>query len=92
MASVLSNVKRLPSDHGNPQIFSPDLKVCEVACILRTDEAVVRSLIARGDLQAYRMNPTAARNNYRISPAALDAYRERHRVQPGDSRQPKTDV
>lgn len=51
-----------------------DLTVKDVALELNCSRDAVRSLIASGDLKAYRLR--SDRGQWRIEPSAIDAYRE----------------
>jgi excisionase family DNA binding protein len=53
----------------------PDLTVKDVATELKTSPWTVRSLIASGELRAYRLH--GDRSSFRIRPDALAEYRER---------------
>jgi excisionase family DNA binding protein len=59
----------------------PDLTVKDVAAELRTSPWTVRSLIASGELRAYRLN--GERSSFRVRPEWLEEYRE-HREQMRD--------
>lgn len=63
-------------------MISPDSTVSELAKQLRISRSSVVVLIQSGKLDAYDASPTGAYRQWRITPKALERFREQNKAKP----------
>ena len=60
----------------------PHLTVSDLVKLMKVKPETIQSLILRGKLEAYRVNPSSRRNNFRVSPDAFERFQQLNRVLP----------